>query len=580
MPDDIRQTQDFKDITRAQVIRYALESVAEDMATTLMRTARSTVIKEVQDLSCALYDRDGRVVVQSKHAPMLLAGSTLTMDQALQTFADRPMQPSDIIIANDPFRGGQHIMDVVMIAPVWLEDDLIGYVGTVAHHSDLGGAMPGGVGGGVTEVYAEGLCFPFIRFHIGGEENTDLISLIENNIRVPHKTMGDLRAQASACLVGVNRYIEAIQRFGIEAIEASTDLLIAETEARLRHGLAKLPDGEFVGEDVVDDDGIDDTPIQIKVIIRKAGDKVTVDLGECGDQVRGNINCPLATTLAAVQYGFTVALDPFVIPNQGCFNIIDIQAREGSVVNPRRPAATAARTNVSLKVQEATLMALAKMAPGKMMAPSHGQMSHVAFVGTDPETGQRFVYNDLFGGGAGGRPEKDGRDAQDTHLARFKNTPTEMIEHEFPVRCRGYGLVPDSGGAGQYRGALALYRDVEILTDDTIFSRYGDRQKFNVPGANGGGPGQPGYFLLNPEGEAKRLGSKGIDTVRKGDIVRIVTPGGGGYGDPDQRLPEAIAEDLATGKITPEHGESAYGETKISAATALTEQLLKGDAAE
>ena len=555
------ETPNFRDITRAQVIRYALESVAEDMATTLMRTARSTVIKEVQDLSCALYDRTGRVIVQSKHAPMLLAGSTLTMEQALRTLADKQMAPGDIVIANDPFRGGQHIMDVMMIAPVWLDDDLIGYVGAVAHHSDLGGAAPGGVGGGLTEVYAEGLCFPFVRFHIGGSENPDLIAMIESNIRVPHKTMGDLRAQASACRVGVDRYVEAIGRFGITAVEASTDLLIAETEMRLRNGLAKLPDGEFTGEDVVDDDGVDDTPIRIKVIIRKKGDSVVVDLDECGDQVRGNINCPLATTLAAVQYSFTVALDPYVTPNQGCFNIIEIRARQGSVVNPTRPAATAARTNVSLKIQEATLMALAKMAPGKIMAPSHGQMSHVAFVGTDPETGQTFVYNDLFGGGAGARPRQDGRDAQDTHMARFKNTPTEMVEHEYPVRCHAYGLVPDSGGAGRYRGALGVYRDVEVLTEEVVFSRYGDRQKFDVPGAEGGHSGKPGAFVLNPDGEARRLKSKGVDRLKKGDIVRITTPGGGGFGDPAERRPDAIADDLAGGKISPEFAREHYGIT-------------------
>ena len=549
---------DFRDITRAQVIRYALESVAEDMATTLMRTSRSTVIKEVQDLSCALYDAAGRVIVQSKHAPMLLAGSTLTMEEALKALHGRQMAPGDIIIANDPFRGGQHIMDVMMIAPVWLADELIGYVGAVAHHSDLGGATPGGVGGGLTEVYAEGLCFPFIRFHIGGSENVDLITLIENNIRVPHKTMGDLRAQASSCRVGVDRYIEAVGRFGIAAIEESTDLLIGETEARLRHGLTKLPDGEFFGEDVVDDDGVSDDPIKIKVIIRKSGDRVTVDLDECGDQVRGNINCPFATTLAAVQYSFTVALDPYVTPNQGCFNIIEIHAREGSVVNPKRPAATAARTNVSLKIQEATLMALAKMAPGKIMAPRHGQMSHVAFVGTEPETGRTFVYNDLFGGGSGARADRDGRDAQDSHLARFKNTPTEMVEHEYPVRCHAYGLAPDSGGAGRTRGALGVYRDVEVLTDEVVFSRYGDRQKFEVPGAEGGASGKPGYFVLNPDGEARRLKSKGVDRLQKGDIVRIVTPGGGGFGDPAERPRDAISDDLADGKISPDFAAEFY----------------------
>ena len=568
MTKGVSTTSNLRDRVQAQVIRYALELVAEDMANTLMRTARSTVIKEVQDLSCALFDKTGRVIVQSKHAPMLLAGSTLTMQEALKALGGRQLAKGDVIIANDPFRGGQHIMDVMMIAPVYRGDELVGYVGSVAHHSDLGGASPGGVAGGLTEIYAEGLCFPFVRLYIAGRENEDLFAFIANNIRVPHKTLGDLRAQASACLTGMRRFLEAIDRFGLEAILAATDLLIAETEARLRAGLDQLPDGTFTGEDIVDDDGVTEDSIPIRVKITKQGRNVTVDLTGCGNQVAGNINCPLATTLAAVQYGFTIALDKDVTPNHGCFTILDIKTRKGSIVDPVRPAATAARTNVSLKVQEATLIALGKMLPGQMMAPSHAQISHVAFVGHDPAAGKPFVYNDIFGGGAGARPAKDGRDAQDTHLARFKNTPTEMIEHEYPVRVHSYTLVPDSGGAGKYRGALGVARDVEVLVDGAVFSRYGDRQKHPVQGAQDGGTGAPGYFVLNPDKDDKRLRSKGVDKLKKGDIVRIVTPGGGGFGDPQLRDPAALADDLVGGKVTEEFAREHYGD-------ALTEQALR-----
>ena len=295
---------------------------------------------------------------------------------------------------------------------------------------------------------------------------------------------------------------------------------------------------------------------------------MTVDLTGCGNQVAGNINCPLATTLAAVQYGFTIALDKDVTPNHGCFTILDIKTRKGSIVDPLRPAATAARTNVSLKVQEATLIALGKMLPGRMMAPSHAQISHVAFVGHDPAAGRPFVYNDIFGGGSGARPAKDGRDGQDTHLARFKNTPTEMIEHEYPVRVHAYNLVPDSGGAGQYRGALGVARDVEVLVDGAVFSRYGDRQKHPVQGAEGGGTGTSGYFVLNPGKDDKRLRSKAVDKLKKGDIVRIVTPGGGGFGDPRQRDPAALADDLVGGKVTEDFARRHYGDE-------LTETALR-----
>lgn len=569
---------DMRDRVQAQVIRYALELVAEDMATTLMRTARSTVIKEVQDLSCALFDRNGRVIVQSKHAPMLLAGSTLTMSEAMKHMERTPLQLGDVLIANDPFRGGQHIMDVMMISPVFRDGELIGYVGSVAHHSDLGGASPGGVAGGLTEIYAEGLCFPFVRLYIAGAENPDLFAMIENNIRVPHKTLGDIRAQASSCLTGIRRYLEAVDRFGLETIERTADMLITETEDRLKRGLDRLPDGEFTGEDVVDDDGITEDPIPIRVKIVKKGRDVTVDLTECADQVMGNINCPLATTLAAVQYGFMVALDKHVTPNQGVFSVVDIKTRKGSVVDPVKPAATAARTNVSLKVQEAVLIALGKMMPGEMMAPSHAQISHVAFVGRDPETGRAFSYNDIFGGGSGGRPTQDGRDAQDTHMARFKNTPTEMIEHEYPVRIWSYELLPDSGGAGKYRGALGIARDVEVLTDGVVFSRYGDRQKNPVPGGAGGGAGQPGRFILNPGKQDELLKSKGVDALRKGDIVRIETPGGGGYGAAAERSDAALAADLRDGKVTERFIAEQFGEEKLRTVSGLMQS--PGEAAE
>ena len=568
MPDNQKaetRNTDMRDRVEAQVIRYALELVAEDMASTLMRTARSTVIKEVQDLSCALFDRNGRVIVQSKHAPMLLAGSTLTMSEAMRHMENQPLQPGDVLIANDPFRGGQHIMDVMMISPVFKDGDLIGYVGSVAHHSDLGGASPGGVAGGLTEIYAEGLCFPFVRLYIGGAENPDLFAMIENNIRVPHKTLGDIRAQASSCLTGIRRFLEAVDRFGLDTIERTADLLIAETEDRLLQGLDKLPDGEFTGEDVVDDDGITDRPISIRVKIIKQGRDVVVDLTACADQVKGNINCPLATTLAAVQYGFMIALDKYVTPNQGVFNVVDIKTRKGSIVDPVKPAATAARTNVSLKIQEAVLIALGKMKPGEMMAPSHAQISHVAFVGTDPETGQAFSYNDIFGGGSGARPAKDGRDAQDTHMARFKNTPTEMIEHEYPVRVWSYELLPDSGGAGEFRGALGVARDVEVLTDDVVFSRYGDRQKHSVPGAEGGGAGKPGRFILNPGSDNMPLKSKGVDALKKGDVVRIETPGGGGFGSASDRDVTALAADLRDGKITEDYIRREFGNERLEA---------------
>jgi N-methylhydantoinase B len=554
---------------QSQVVRYALELIVEDMAQALMRTARSVVIKESQDLSCCLFDRHGRVVVQSNHAPMLLAGSAYTIQSAIDQLGGKALQDGDIIMANDPYRGGQHLMDVMMIAPVYVDGEMVGYVSCLAHHSDLGGASPGGVAGGLRDIYSEGLCFPFVRAYIAGEENPDIFGMIEANVRAPYKTLSDMRAQVAAIVTGLRRYKETIGRFGLGVIEASADMLIKETAERMLAGLDKLPDGEFVGEEVVDDDGVTDEPAYIKVKVKKYGKDLTVDLTECSDQVKGNINCPLATVMAAVQYPFTVVLDNSVAANHGMFEVIKFETRKGSLLDPVRPAAVAARTNVSLKVQEATMKAIAKMLPGTVQAPSHGQMTHMALVGKDPVMDRTFIYNDLAGGGAGGRPTKDARDGQDSHLARFMNTPNEMIEHEFPVRIKRYGLVPDTGGAGTYRGALAITRDVEVLVDRATFARYGDRQKFEVEGGEGGGPGTAGSFILNPDSAATKLKSKGVDEVQQGDILRITTPGGGGWGDPKNRDIRLIAQDLVDGKTTEAFVERWYGADKLAEAQAL-----------
>ena len=551
---------------QSQVIRYALELITEDMAQSLMRTARSVIIKETQDLSCAIFDRQGRVVVQCNHAPMLLAGCAIMLGEALKQLGERGMNDGDVIIANDPFRGGQHIMDVMMIAPVFYEGTHVGYVSCLCHHSDLGGAAAGGVGGGLRDVYSEGLCFPFVKAYIKGEENRDLFDLIAANIRVPTRTLSDMRAQVAACITGIRRYRETIQRFGLATIESAAELLMAETKARLRAGIGKIPDGTYMGEEFVDDDGIGDKPFRVEVKLIKKGDELVIDLTGSDDQAPGNINSPLASTMAAVQYPLTVALDNSVCPNHGMFEALQYKTRKGSIVDPRRPAPCSARSETMLKVQEATFKALAKAMPGKIVASSHGQITHTAFVGTDPKTGHTFVYNEINGGGAGARPTKDARDGQAVHLSRFMNTPTEMIEHEFPVRVREYSYVPDTCGPGQFRGGLAVTREVELLIDKATFSRYCDRHKFRPEGLDGGGSAEPGTLILNPDTEKTKLKSKGANEIKMGDVIKVITPGGGGYGPPAKRDARSIAADLADGKVSEAHVAKHYGAAKLDEA--------------
>jgi N-methylhydantoinase B len=543
-----------------QVIRYALEQVADEMGYTLVRTARSTIIKEIKDISCAVFDRHGNTVAQAHHAPMLLTGFELGMRALRARYTDQDLDDGDIIAFNDPYAGGQHIMDLVTFAPVKLDGQLVGFVGSIAHHSDMGGAAPGGTAGGLTEIYMEGLRLPFIKLFKKGQEDSELFGILENNIRVPDKTLGDIRAQASANFVGARRVKEVVSKYSPEVVDQCLAMLLNASEARIRSALKDIPDGTYSGEDWVDDDGFSDQPIHLQVNIHKKGDAVTVDFEGTAKQVKGNINCPIATVHAAVYYALIAVVDPHVPPNSGCYRPFTINAKQGLIVNPNMPAAVGARTNTSQKITEAMMLALSRALPERVMAGSHGQITNCGFSGYHPETGKRFVYIDIQGGGAGARPMKDGRDGQDSHLARFKNTPVEAVELEYPVRIERYEFIPDTGGAGKFRGALAVRRDIRMLIDDITWARYGDRQRFAPFGLFDGLEGSKGQFVLNPDTDSERvMKSKGLDTLENGDVVSLQLPGAGGYGDPKQRNRQALLRDVLDGKVSREHAKSDYG---------------------
>ncbi len=543
-----------------QVIRYAMEQIADDMGYTLVRTARSTIIKEIKDISCAVFDAEGNTVAQAHHAPMLLTGFELGMRALRKHYTDDELEDGDVIVFNDPYAGGQHVMDLVTFAPVKLEGQIVGFVGNIAHHTDMGGAAPGGTAGGLTEIYLEGLRLPFIRLYKKGVEDPELFGILANNIRVPDKTLGDIRAQASANFVGVKKMKEIYKKYSVAVVQKCLTMLLDGSEARIREGLKKIPDGTYTGEDWVDDDGFSDDPIKLQVNIHKKGDAVTVDFKGTSKQVKGNINCPIATVHAAVYYTLIAVIDPHVPPNSGCYRPFTIEAELGTIVNPIMPGAVGARTNTSQKIPEAMLKALAKTLPERVMAGSHGQITNCGFSGYYPDSGKRFVFIDIQGGGAGARPTKDGHDGQDSHLARFKNTPVEAVEMEYPVRIEKYEFIPDSGGAGKFRGALGLRRDIKILIDNVSWARYGDRQKFAPLGLFGGKDGATGQFILNPDTpQEKAAKSKGLDHLNAGDVVSLRLPGAGGYMPPEERDRDKLLKDVRDGKVTFESAKNDYG---------------------
>lgn len=548
------------DVVTMQVIRYGLEQVADEMGNTLVRTGRSTIITEIKDISCVVTDAAGQTVAQAHHNPSLLAGFEITMKELVAAYPPESLEPGDVIITNDPYRGGQHIMDLYAIAPAFHDGQLVGFVGNITHHSDLGGVAAGGVAGGIREIYLEGLRLPMVKLYKAGREDAEIVGIIANQIRVPDKTLGDIRAQVASLMVGTERLDRMYRRYGEPTMRQACADLLDYSERRMRLGLASITAGTYEAEDWIDDDGVSDRPIRIHVKLHIGDGKVVVDLTGSDPQTEGNTNSTMANTHAAVYYVMIAVADPGIPPNSGCYRPIEVLTRAGSIVNPLPPGAVAARTNASQKIVEAMLRALSTAVPGRVTAGSHGQIATSGFGGRHPQTGAPFIYTDIQGGGSGARPFRDGRDGQDSHLPRFMNTPVEVVERQFPMRIERYEFITDSGGAGTYRGGLALRRDVRMLADRVSFARYGDRHKFAPQGLFGGLSGSCGAYVLNPgTQDERRLPSKGLDTLSVGDVVSFRLPGAGGYGDPRQRDRSAIAADLRDGKVSRESAVRDYG---------------------
>ena len=530
-----------------QVIRYGLEAIADDMGYNLMRMGRTTIVKEIMDINCAVLDATGGILAQAHLCPLMMFSLPTTAGFMLREMED--FEEGDVIICNDPYLGGQHLLDMQFFSPVFFDGELIAFVANIAHQLDMGGAVPGGVAGGLTEIYQEGLRVPFVKLYRGGREDRKLFDFIGRNIRIPDKTLEDFRAQAATTLGGVKRVKALVAKYGLGVYRDCTEMLLDYGEKIVRQAIQAMPDGDYTGVDFVDDDGCSEESFKVQVNIHIRGDTMKVDFNGTSRQARGNINSPWSCTQGGVFYTMVGIVDPYMVVNSGTFRPIEVESEEGLMTNPRPPAGVTARSQTMTKVTEAMLKAMSQVRPNQVVAGSHGQACTCNFTGTHPETGKRFSYIEIQGGGAGARPDKDGPDGQDLHLGRFMNTPVEAAELEFPVMIERYEFIPDSGGAGKYRGGLSLRRDVHFFTDVT-WARYSDRQKFAPQGLFGGKEGTRGALILNPgtPGEEKQK-SKGVTQLKAGDVLSIRLPGSGGYGDPRERDPGRVRWDVLNGKI-------------------------------
>ncbi len=517
-----------------EVFRNLFYSASEEMGVTLCRTSFSPNIKERRDYSCAVFDGDGHMVAQGEHMPVHLGSMPLSVEAAI---AHVPMEPEDVVIVNDPFCGGTHLPDITLVQPVYMEGDDAPtfYVANRAHHSDVGGITPGSMPLS-NSIYQEGIRIPPLRLVRNGEVVKDILDLILANVRTPVEREGDLTAQIASNRTGERRLVAIAGKYGIDTVKSYMSHLQDYAERMIREAIKRIPDGAYKFEDCMDDDGQGNGPLPIVVAITIDGDNARIDFSGTCEQVPGSVNAIYAITLSAVMYCFRVIV-PFSIPsNYGTIRPLDVVAPEGSLVNARIPAAVAGgNVETSQRIVDVVLGALSQAMPGKIPAASYGTMSNLTLGGTDPRTGRHFAYYETIAGGMGARPGADGLDATHCHMTNSLNTPIEAFEHTYPFRVRRYAVRRGSGGMGRFRGGNGIVRELEALcpAEVTILS---DRRSHAPYGLEGGEPGKVGRnVLLMPDGTERELGGKASALVEAGTVVRVETPGGGGYGSPRSR---------------------------------------------
>jgi len=536
------------DAITLEVLRNAIAAIADEMNANLVRTSYSPNIKERRDCSSAVFDSLGRMAAQAESIPVHLGAMPYSVEAAIRHVSS--FSPGDIVVLNDPYAGGAHLPDITFVAPVFIEDRLIAFVANRAHHADVGGKEPGSLAGDAVEIYQEGLRIPPIRLWEQGVLKDDLLQLILANVRTPDERWGDLRAQQAACVTGIDRMHGLCLRVGESVLADAMCAVLDYSERRMRHQISKLPQGEASFEDMLDDDGISEEQIPIRVCVRIRDDRIEVDFSGTSQQVRGPVNAVFAVTASATYYAIRAFTDPEIPPNSGCYRPIDITAPQGSIVNACLPApVVGGNLETSQRIVDIVLGALGKLAPERSMAACQGSMNNLAIGGIDPRTGRPFTLYETMAGGFGARPAKDGIDGIHSHMTNTLNTPVEALETSYPLRVECYELRPGTGGKGLYRGGLGIRRDMTCLAESARVSLLTDRRTTRPYGVKGGEPGAPGENVVIRNGEEVEVASKGTMTLQHGDTISIRTPGGGGFGPRSGREKSAIDRDLREDRV-------------------------------
>ena len=548
-----------------EIIFNGLRSVTDETYVALMKSAYSTNIKERHDHSTAIMDPRGRLVVQAVESlPIHIASMSGLMECLLAKFG-HDIREGDIFVANDPHvAGGTHLPDVNMAMPVFIGGELTAFMCNIAHHADIGGMSPGSMAAGMSEIYQEGLRIPVIKLFREGELQQDILDLLLLNVRVPLERRGDYFAQIAACRLGRRRLAEVVATHSLPIVRTAFDEIIQRTEERLRNAINEIPDGVYEFEDVMDGDGLATFDIPIRVRITVEGKRIQFDFAGTSKQVPGNINVTMNATQASVCYSLKALLDPELPSNQGVLDAAEILAEKGTMLNGAFPAPVAARAHTCQRIVDVVFGALAQALPDRVVAAANGANTTAVFAGIDPRSGDGYVYLETLGGGMGARSMKDGKDGVQVHITNTSNLPVEAIETEYPLLVEEYSLVPDSGGAGRYRGGAGLRRVVRPVDHDCSFNGVGERFRHQPWGLFGGSAGASGrFFLRQATGETRRLDDKPSDiVVTPKDAVIVETPGAGGYGVPHERDPEQLADDVRSEKFSADYMNTNYNQGK------------------
>lgn len=555
------------DAITLEVVRSRLELIAEQARFTMIRSAYSTIVKEAGDVAAALFDRDGILIAQAAGVPILLGATVPAMASVLAQYPVEEMEDGDIYLLNDPYQGGTHIPDLITIAPVLIESKRVGFVCVVAHHVDLGGQTIGSLPVDATDIFQEGLRLPPIRLCRRKVMDETVRRILLANTRFPSELIGDIEAQISACLIGGDGLRQLAAVHGVEALYECTRELVARSETLTRKALSALTAGRFSFADFMDNDGVAlHQNLRIEVAAEVAEDGLTFDFAGTTQQVAGPFNASPSTVLAAAYYVLRCVTGSAIPSNGGCFRVIKLNLPEATLVNPKMPAAVNARSMSFGIIVDVLFGALAQAAPDKIPAASY-DYPNVTFGGVDPMTDRSFVVNETACGGLGARPYADGIDVFRSKAGNSLNTPIEALETDTPLRVLRFGLRPDSGGAGQYRGGLGCSKIFSLLRGEIVVSHRGDRHRNPPYGLSGGRSGARSVsFVEKRDGTKLEIPSKLVFSMSPGDTLHFHTAGGGGFGDPRLRQTCAIREDLLNGKITSLSAFENYGFEEIEGA--------------